>query len=423
MNAPPRYCSERSPYRTASRLAPMSGGHQRGRLVRALPTSPPAVPAVFRREHQSAAVEIVVAVWPAVVGATVDANEHLSRVRGALRGREELGPIVVELVAAVDGRVEVPIERIARERDRISQSGGKASPSSRPLAEAVRIECNSARSEAGARINPESFASRCCRGSTRTDVDVEDSPMSTKLCVVRARHRPPVTCIRLSKGESTGRETVANDRVAHRRVHEIAVDRDARSAVAAEALLHVGLAVTIGVAQRDDRSCRARARTARSSRLRVDEDVAVRRDDNVPHPWHPLSEHRGAEPGRKLEARRATGRSHSVSSCSSVCRSREQRSANRRSFSYGMTLKEASGQGKSLTDGSRGNGDTGQKAGGIPNPLFISLRRRAQLPHHLPQRPDTRASRAYRRAPSFSRTGSDHFARIFHSLPCGRDSR
>src|SRR5437879_12709585 len=73
-----------------------------GRLL--LLGAPPdllAVAAVFRRQHEMAELQVMIAVRPAEVVALVDLEQLLRRLLGILRVVEEFRPILSQLVAAV----------------------------------------------------------------------------------------------------------------------------------------------------------------------------------------------------------------------------------------------------------------------------------------------------------------------------------
>src|SRR5947209_4532860 len=113
--------------------------HERLHLLPAL-SDGLTVSSVLRREHKAFAIDVVVAIRPAVIAAAIDSDELFSGVLGAFLGGEEIRPIVVKLIATVHRGVKVSIERVACERDGISQTGCEPTPITRPLIQSICVE-------------------------------------------------------------------------------------------------------------------------------------------------------------------------------------------------------------------------------------------------------------------------------------------
>src|SRR5450759_5029405 len=120
---------------------------QRLGLARAL-TGLLTVTPVLRCEHQPAAIDVVVAVRPSIVGSPIYPHQDLAGVFGAFFDGEELRPAVVQLVAAVHGGIQGAIQWIVRERNGVSQARRVPPSIARPLAQAVCVELP----DSGARV-------------------------------------------------------------------------------------------------------------------------------------------------------------------------------------------------------------------------------------------------------------------------------
>src|SRR5258705_8935545 len=249
-------------------------GHQRLGLGRALPGFP-AIAAVFGREHEAFAVDIMVAVRPSVIGAPVDQNQLLTGILGVFFYGKQTRPAVVEPVAPVNRRVEAAVQHVARERDGISDTGGEATAIGLPLPEASGVELpdTGAGIELGAGvISRRSSLPAALLASVRggADVDVESAPIDHEIVrMVRAAHRQAGYDRVRTTGRSkrSRRDAIAHDRGAGSSVEIVVGEGNPRPAGCSEAFLQVGFAIAIGVSQSDN---------ATAAWLSVHEHIAVR---------------------------------------------------------------------------------------------------------------------------------------------------
>src|SRR5439155_13965279 len=167
--------------------------HQCCSLIPAL-TGLLSVASILRRQHQSFAIDIVIAVRPTVISAPIDSHQFFARILSALFDGKKVWPVVMQLIAPVNGCIQIPIQRIAGQCNRVSQASREPTPVALALSQPVGVEIPNAgaRVELGAWIVTRPLRLpipllTCVRGGA--DIEVKRSSLEHEIVwVVRAGH-------------------------------------------------------------------------------------------------------------------------------------------------------------------------------------------------------------------------------------------
>src|SRR5262249_7888750 len=232
---------------------------------------------------------------PAEVVAAVDGEELLAGVLGALPVVEQRGPVVVELVAAVLGGVELAARR-KRQPHGVADAARPVHAVALALVGAAGVEAPEARARLGPHARVLAGRAALAVGhlaGVGQRAQVHERPAAAVerdvFGGVPADGKHGDDGLRLARGrQPTGGQAPAQHAVVGREVEPAVADGDAGAAVGAEALLLVGAAVAVGVAQGQHA-----ARGAAAAERHV--HVAVGGDGDVARAALHVGEHGGAE--------------------------------------------------------------------------------------------------------------------------------
>ena len=275
------------------------------------------------------------------VATSIDAYQLFARILCALLSGEQTGPVVMELVAPVNSRVQRAISWIPGKCNGVAQSGRKAPSIARLLIQLVGIELKDSRTGAQLGTRILSLGSRLTvlfltRVRSGPNVQVERATIDyevERVVPIERKSRDDRVGLpgRLQRAGSDG---IAHDRAPRCGVKKASVQRNSGPAARAERLAHIGLSVVVGITKRDDG-----ALAALSTRtLGIDEDIAVRSNEDVARTAHAVGEHGGAKSWWQLETGGAPRKVHARRQAVLRLRSdRQRRCGNRQEELHGVS--------------------------------------------------------------------------------------